>query len=189
VVISIGQSNHVSRSGSAAYLVQALGTMNPIYAKDLWSGLSGKDGETPLGISDGRGGIRILGSAGVMAPGLSDEEGDEFRKNYKIFAATLPFEGRAGGNSLFAASATTELANRHMPLRLDINRACPSLIERISGSTSGTNEVINARKNDSMRNHGQGNEVQYPGKGFMTIDEIISITNYSGSATRFIDLT
>jgi hypothetical protein len=188
VVISIGQDNDKKRPGSAAYLVQELGDLTPIYAKDLWDGLSGTDGEIPLGIQSDRGAIRILGSAAVSAPGLARGPADKFREDYKAFSAALPHEGRAGGNSLLVASATTEMANRHMPSLLDINRTCSSLIERLLGSADDAKKIIEARKNDSMRSSENGVVPSYQGKGFLTMDEIVSFTQNAGSRDRFIDL-
>ncbi len=80
VVISVGQDNVKERAGSAAYLVQSLGAMAPIYARDLWSNFLKQDQTIPVGLSDRRGHLRILGAASVAAPRLSRDEGKEFKE-------------------------------------------------------------------------------------------------------------
>jgi len=185
VVISIGQNNDKTRPGSASYLIKALGKMNPIYADQLWKGLAGPDRKIPIGTIDRRGGVRVLGAAGVAGPGLSTEATD-FRTAYEDYSAVLPPEGRAAGNSLLIAALTIELANRHMPVLLDSNRACLSLIQRATSSEAVAKKVIDARKMDSIRNKKDEAQADFPGKGFMTMDEIISATGDAGSSGVFL---
>ena len=185
VVISIGQDNSIIRTGSAAYLIQNLGVMTPTYAGDLWNDLQEEDQDIPVGLSDMRGHLRILGAANVAGPRLQEDEYKEFSTNYVTHAKSLPHEGRAGGNSILVATATVGLANRFTPTRLDANHACQSLIQRIVGSAEVAGQVVKARQEEGYRLQPTPDSDRYLGKGFLTKNELQSVITNEDSLSRF----
>ncbi len=186
VVISAGQENIKKRAGSAAYLVQSLGELTPIYAADLWNNLQDKDKTIPVGLTDGRGHVRILGSASVAVLTTESKFFDDFNDFYKKHSQSLPQEGRAGGNSLLMATTTVELANRFMPARLDANHACQSLIQRLVGTADVAAQVVKARQDEGFRlPPTTPDSERYLGKGFLTRGELKSVIGHDETLSKF----
>lgn len=185
VVISVGQQNEKGRAGAAAYLIQNLGVMMPLYAGDLWKNFQKNDQTIPVGLSDERGHVRVLGAANVAAPLMNSTQQKEYKDFYAEHAQSLPQEGRAAGNSILVATATVGLANRFMPTRLDANSACPSLLQRVIGHAEVATQVATARQNESYRMQPTPASERYFGKGFLTRDELKSVIVSEETLSQF----
>ena len=166
-------------------MVQFLGKLKPIYAGDLWNDLQEDDETIPVGLTDGRGHLRILGAASVAVLTDLDKPFEKFKKNYGRHAKSLPQEGRAGGNSLLMATTTVELANRFMPACLDANHACPSLIQRLVGTTEVAAQVVKARQEEDFRLPPTPDSERYFGKGFLTRGELKSVITTDETLSKF----
>lgn len=189
VVISVGQENVTMRPGSAAYLVQNLGDLMPVYAKGLWNGFSSNDEMIPVGLTDLQGHVRVLGAAGVAVLDKEHPQESEFKKRYTDHAASLPHEGRAAGNSILMASATVQLANRCFLSMYDANQACQSLVQRLVGNTNLAEQVVAARQGEPFRQNAEPVSERYFGKGFLTRDELKSVIASDDLLSRFTQQT